>query len=798
MNSPLLSLAVRCVRGWTRLYTWRMPAASRETRRAEIESDLWEFQCDEARDHALVSASHILLRLVIGIPDDLGWRVEQAAVAGTLAQRSIALSARVAGAAVFICALWVMDADASRRRPTIAVAGPVAVFDKEIEGIMKMRAGNVPHSAGRRLPLLTAGVVATVGMSMLQQLAAQSPPNIATGPEFVLTSIKPNPTDSAGPTKSQIQPGGRFVATNGPLRLAIGQAYQVSRLRLVGGLRWIGSPHLDLTASRVLVAQNAAERADITVDAAARAEVIDGALKALNEAYVFPEVAKQMEEAIRGRQRRNEYDVISSGRQFAQILTEHLRAVSHDLHLSVNFIQQGPPPPPPPSSSAQTLEERQRVVAGRQNFGFVRVERLAGNIGYLDLRGFMPPGVAGETATAAMTFLASSDAVIFDLRQNGGGDPTMVAFITSYLFGLQPVHLNDFYSRLTNETRQSWTLAYVPGRRLTNKDVYILTSSRTFSGAEEFTYNLKYLKRATVVGETTGGGAHTVAGRRINNQFAINIPSGRPINAVTKTNWEGVGVEPDVKVAAENALKAAHLIALEKQQQALPGDAPALRNEVTTTIQSLRKELGAVAASIATPESVKPVAASKASEDFESGTLANWRVDKRGSGGWFSYANGKTPPDRSQSDPNFPFEVPDPPQGKFAAVTDTNGPGRHLLYRDITLDGRYLLHLTIFYVNSGSFSAANTSNRDTITDEQQYRIDLVSASAPVDSMAKEHVLANIFQGQPNDPSRRQPTEVMFDLSPWAGQTIRLRFAAADNQGPLRAGVDNIKFERLGQ
>lgn len=570
-----------------------------------------------------------------------------------------------------------------------------------------------------------------------------------------------------------------------------------SYLHINSGMRLFVLPFLVLLEAAMLVAQNAAQPADITLDAAARAEVIDGALQALNEAYVFPDVAKKMEEAIRARQQRKEYDSITSGRQFALMLTDHLRAVSHDRHLAVTFIPQGPPPPPPPGG-AQTLEERQRAIAGRQNFGFVRVERLAGNIGYVDLRGFMPPAMAGETATAAMNFLASSDAVIFDLRQNGGGDPTMVAFITSYLFGPQPVHLNDFYSRPTNETRPSWTLPYVPGRRLTNKDVYILTSSRTFSGAEEFTYNLQHLKRATVVGETTGGGAHTVAGRRINTQFAINVPSGRPINPVTKTNWEGVGIEPDVKVSAEHALKAAHLIALEKQLPMLGADAPGLRNEVTTTRQSLRDELGPLAPSIATVERVDPVPASKANEDFESGTLANWRVEQSGAGSWFSYSNGKTPPDRSRSDPNFPFDVPDPPQGRFAAVSDENGPGRRILYRDIALDGRYRLRLTVFYVSFGTFSAVTTSSRNTISDEQQYRIDLVSASAPVDSMATEHVLANIFHGQPSDPSRRPPTEVTFDLSPWAGQTVRLRLASVDNQGPLRAGVDNIRFERVEQ
>src|SRR5436309_12576418 len=176
----------------------------------------------------------------------------------------------------------------------------------------------------------------------------------------------------------------------------------------------------------------------------------------------------------------------------------------------------------------------------------------------------MAPAIAGETAAAAMTFLSTCEAVIFDLRQNGGGDPTMVAFLTSYLFGSQPVHLNDFFNRITGETRQSWTLAYVPGKRLTDKDAYVLTSARTFSGAEEFTYNLKHLRRASIVGETTGGGAHLVSGQRINDHFIIGVPSGRPINAVTKGDWEGTGVEPDAKVSAEDALKTAHLMALEK------------------------------------------------------------------------------------------------------------------------------------------------------------------------------------------------------------------------------------------
>lgn len=541
---------------------------------------------------------------------------------------------------------------------------------------------------------------------------------------------------------------------------------------------------------------------DVTVDAAARAEVIDGALKALDDGYVFPEVAKKMADALRARQKGGEYDAISSGREFAQRLTDHLREVSRDKHLSVGVNPMGQTQGPPRGAIADglplTLDERQRINAGRHNFGFMRVERLAGNIGYLDLRAFMPPQIAGDTARAAMTFLSSADAVIFDLRQNGGGSPDMVAYLISFLMGPQPVHLNDFYFRPTDTTRQSWTIPYVAGERFIDRDVYILTSSRTFSGAEEFTYNLKHLKRATIVGETTGGGAHLVQGRRINDRFMIAVPSGRPINAVTKSDWEGTGVEPDVRVTADQALDVAHLIALEQQQRALTADAGRIKNEVETTIESLRAKLGdtAKAAALARTDMVEAMPASRAGDDFESGSLANWRIDRRGSGDWFTYTNGKIAPGTKQSDQSMPFDVPNPPQGKTAAVSDQNSPGRFIMYRDVALDGRYQLRLSVFYVNHGNFSAVTASSRSQINNEQQFRIDIMSPAAPLDSVARDHVLATVFRAAPGDPPRREPSDVTVDLSRWQGQIVRLRVAVAENQAPLRAGVDHLRFERL--
>ena len=162
-----------------------------------------------------------------------------------------------------------------------------------------------------------------------------------------------------------------------------------------------------------------------------------------------------------------------------------------------------------------------------------------------------------------MSFVAHTDAVIFDLRENGGGDPAMVTFIASYLFD-KPTHLNDLYNRKEDSTQQFWTLSYVPGERLAKQPVFVLTSKRTFSGAEEFSYNLKNQKRATVVGETTGGGAHPVDGHSVADYFTVMVPFAKAVNPISKTNWEGTGVDPDAKTSAADALSTAQKLAIER------------------------------------------------------------------------------------------------------------------------------------------------------------------------------------------------------------------------------------------
>lgn len=334
------------------------------------------------------------------------------------------------------------------------------------------------------------------------------------------------------------------------------------------------------------VAQQPPPGKDRPLDAAERAAVIDGVLAELDKAYVFPDVAKKMAEAVRGRQERKEYDGITSGSQFARVLTDHLRAVSHDKHLGVRYS-----PDPIPTDMAAPSPERMKQMherAALRNYGFKRVEVLDGGIGVLELEGFAPAERIGETVAAAMSFLANSRAVVVDLRKNGGGDPAAVVLLCSYFFD-EPTHLNDIYDRPTGSTRQFWSHPAVPGKKLTGKDVYVLTSGRTFSGAEEFAYNMQSQKRGTIIGETTGGGAHPTQGRRVNYHFMVGVPFARSINPVTKTNWEGTGVKPDVAVPADQALATAKAMILKKAAEKAPAGNEA--GELKRALAAAEREL---------------------------------------------------------------------------------------------------------------------------------------------------------------------------------------------------------------
>ncbi len=274
--------------------------------------------------------------------------------------------------------------------------------------------------------------------------------------------------------------------------------------------------------------------------------------------YVFPDTATEIAAVLRTRLAEGAYSDVDD-EQFAALVTADLQKVNGDKHLRLLFSHDEVP---------ETGEDlawdpvTYRREAELDAFGITRVERLAGNVGLLDLRRLHDAEIATPAVTAAMNLVAHTDALIIDLRANGGGDPHTVALICSYLFD-EPVHLNDIYNRPDDTTQQFWTLPHVPGPRFGGtKPIYVLTSDRTFSGAEELSYNLRQNKRATLIGETTKGGAHPGDRYRVGPHLKSAIPNGRAINPISGTNWEGAGVVPHVEVPADEAFGVAYRQAL--------------------------------------------------------------------------------------------------------------------------------------------------------------------------------------------------------------------------------------------
>jgi len=297
-------------------------------------------------------------------------------------------------------------------------------------------------------------------------------------------------------------------------------------------------------------------------------EIVTKALELLRANYVFPDQAGQAATAIEARLEAGEYDDLDEI-TLTERLTRDLQEITGDRHLRV-VLGGGPGPRRQRIGEPEEPEdhEARRLAMRRQgrldNFGIRQVERLDGNVGYLDVRRVAVPANAGPAIGAAMELVAGTYALIIDLRHNGGGAPEGVVFWCSYLLDERPTHLNDIFHADTGETRQFWALPYVPGTRYPDRPVFVLTSGRTFSGGEDFAYTLQALGRATVVGETTGGGAHPTRGFPISAAVHIAIPFARSVNPVTGTNWQGTGVVPDVAADAERAYDVAYARALEK------------------------------------------------------------------------------------------------------------------------------------------------------------------------------------------------------------------------------------------
>lgn len=301
---------------------------------------------------------------------------------------------------------------------------------------------------------------------------------------------------------------------------------------------------------------------DIIIDATTQAEIIHSLTQKLMACYIFPDIAEQIAISLNKHLADGDYAGISEGEFFALALTMHMQEVNHDEHLWVRWHPETLPEDEGPLRLNQAWQEERHLEARLDNFGLHKLEMLPGNVGYIDIHYLHRPGWGGDTAIAAMSFLAQSQALIIDLRQCTGGFPGMIALICSYLFGEEPVHLVSIYWRDEDITQQYWTLPYVPGRHFVDKPIYVLTSKVTFSGGEMFANVLQTHQRATVIGEKTDGGAHAGASYRLHPHFEVFIPIGRSINPLTEANWEGSGVTPDISVPQEQAFNEASYLAL--------------------------------------------------------------------------------------------------------------------------------------------------------------------------------------------------------------------------------------------
>jgi C-terminal processing protease CtpA/Prc len=266
-----------------------------------------------------------------------------------------------------------------------------------------------------------------------------------------------------------------------------------------------------------------------------------------------------MADALLAHEQHGDEDGATDGTAFAVLLSGQMRDVSHDRRLRVTSSLTPVQTTDHPDEPTPEQIARYRSEMERTNCTFEKLEILPHNIGYVKLNSFPHPSVCGANVADAMKSLNQVDEIIFDVRDNGGGFPPMVTTMISYLFD-RPTHVNDMYTPRTDLT-QHYRTEPMAGNRLADKPAYVLTSASTFSGAEEFSYDLKMLKRAALAGKTTGGGAHPANRDRIDDRFAIDVPFARPTNPISKTDWEGTGVEPDVKVKAAGALAIAEKLA---------------------------------------------------------------------------------------------------------------------------------------------------------------------------------------------------------------------------------------------
>ncbi len=324
---------------------------------------------------------------------------------------------------------------------------------------------------------------------------------------------------------------------------------------------WVAAGLLLTLLTTLGAATQEPTRPPALLDAARRSAIVEKIASEIAERYLFPEDGEEMAGLLRANHRDGEYDSLETTGELARRLTADLQSVRRDGHLAVlefreSFRSHG--------VGEEDWWERHLEEVRYRNFGMSKVERLTGNVGYLKIDQFDHAASGARTLHAAMRFLAFTDALIIDLRENGGGRPELLQILVSYFFEDHPVHYSDYDDREKDVQRQWWTLPHLPGERRPDTPIYLLTSRSTASGAEELAFILRNLERATLVGETTFGAAHAT---HLHNFAELGIsaaiPHGASSDPKTGADWEGTGVQPHVPVGADGAFDVAYLMALE-------------------------------------------------------------------------------------------------------------------------------------------------------------------------------------------------------------------------------------------
>ena len=319
-----------------------------------------------------------------------------------------------------------------------------------------------------------------------------------------------------------------------------------------------------------------AQSAGAPLDGKARAEVVEKIAHAFETMYVVPEKGTALAKDFRARLAHGDYDSAATPQELAEALTRDLHA-ANDRHLGVRV---GEPTSPADADAAEAEEDR------LSNYGFRRLDRLEGNIGYLDVSGFLPGPESERIASGGMAFLANSDAIIVDLRRCPGGATQAVDYLASYFFPPDKRVLMNHYDRPSNRSMASPNVN-VPGKRLPNTALYLLTSSTSASACEAFAYLLQQWGRASVVGERTAGAGYHNTIVPVGHHLLLSISVGTAIHPKTNKGWEAAGVEPDIVVAAGGALDAARAAAL--RNLLAKGGSAAQKRSWTIALQLLGK-----------------------------------------------------------------------------------------------------------------------------------------------------------------------------------------------------------------